>query len=85
MLEMPFGGDDGRAETLDLVGIVDQLGVEVAQIPLEQHPPDIEDDRAPAHHPAIPAQQNRPPDEPDGGLVTSTASAMRRAISPGAP
>ena len=44
VLEMPFLGDDVGEEPVQLVCVGDQLGEQAAQVPLEQHATDIEDD-----------------------------------------
>ena len=43
-LEMPLLGDDFGEEPVELRRIVDQVGEQVAQVPIEQHAADVEDD-----------------------------------------
>jgi hypothetical protein len=45
MLQVPVEGDDVGEEPFELARIVDELGEEVAQVPADEHLPDIEDDR----------------------------------------
>ncbi len=45
-LEMPPRRDDVRHEPFQLVRIGNQLGKEIAQVPVEQHAADVENDRA---------------------------------------
>jgi hypothetical protein len=41
---MPFRRDDVRAEPVQPIGIVDQLGVEVTDVPVIENAADVEDD-----------------------------------------
>jgi hypothetical protein len=41
---MPVAGNDVGEEPLELLGIVDQLSVEMPQVPFEQDLADVEDD-----------------------------------------
>src|SRR3546814_160198 len=91
VLKMPLRRDDVRHEPFELVPIVDQLGEQMAQIPVEQDAAYIED-HALANH-AAPMHAKAPPEASDGvtpkNLGTSKSkrgeNTPRRGISPGAP
>src|SRR3546814_13684364 len=87
VLEMPFGGDDMAHEPFELGRVVDQLGEQVPEVPVEQHLADVEDHALPNHK--APAHAKAPPEASDGVTLACTARTGRTrpgwAISPGAP
>src|SRR3546814_11389813 len=84
---MPFGGDDMAHEPFELGRVVDQLGEQVPEVPVEQHLADVEDHALPNHK--APAHAKAPPEASDGVTLPCTARTGRTrpgwAISPGAP
>ena len=50
VLEVPFLGHDLAQQRLEPCAIIDDLLEQVAQVPLIEHPPDIEHDRLDLHH-----------------------------------
>src|SRR3546814_11188416 len=74
VLKMPLRRDDVRHEPFELVPIVDQLGEQMAQIPVEQDAADVED-HALANH-AAPMHAKAPTDHaagvPSNNLNTTT-------------
>src|SRR3546814_9380445 len=72
---MPFGGDDMAHEPFELGRVVDQLGEQVPEVPVEQHLADVEDHALPNHK--APAHAKAPPEASDGVTLACTARTGR--------
>src|SRR3546814_17037697 len=75
VLKMPLRSDDVRHEPFELVPIVDQLGEQMAQIPVEQDAADVEDHVLVNH--AAPMHANATPEAFDS-VKLGNASCRER-------
>src|SRR3546814_18110495 len=80
MLEMPLFGNDIGAEPVEFDGVIDELCEQVPQIPLDDHPPDIEHHRLKApRHKSSSQYSNGPLSIAEAGRLCCTIARRRSA------
>src|SRR3546814_12801216 len=72
---MPLRRDDMGHEPFEPIRVGDQLGEQIAQIPVEEDAADVEDHGLPNHAPSRHAKA--PPEASDGVTLTCTARTGR--------